>query len=194
LDDPLGRIPIDRADINLEWDVKRQALMVPFQVVSGGNRVTLLAQFDPPREGSGGAWGLKVSGGSVVLASAASADSAPLILNRVLLRLRIDPGRQRVDVEQGEIGNTELGLAVSGGLDFSGEESRLVLGIAGTRMSVGAMKQLWPAVAAPKVRAWVEEHVQGGTVERLDISPNTTPPTLNSTPPPIPHPPPPFHT
>ena len=50
----------------------------------------LLAQFDAPRE-AGGTWGLKVSGGTVVLASAAPVDRNPLVLNRFLLRLRIDP-------------------------------------------------------------------------------------------------------
>ena len=39
LDDPqLARIPIDRAEISLDWDASRQALVVPFQVQSGGNR------------------------------------------------------------------------------------------------------------------------------------------------------------
>src|SRR4029078_10026862 len=69
LDDPLARIPIDRAEINLDWDVTRQALVMPVQLLSGGNRITLLAQFDVPREGSS-IWGLQVSGGTVVLASA----------------------------------------------------------------------------------------------------------------------------
>ncbi len=86
LDDPLGRIPIDRAEFSLDWDATRQALVMPFQVVSGGNRITLLAQFEAPREGSG-TWGIKVSGGTVVLASAAPLDSNPLILNRFLLQL-----------------------------------------------------------------------------------------------------------
>jgi hypothetical protein len=185
LDDPLARIPIDRAEISLDWDASRQALVMPFQVVSGGNRITLLAQFDAPRDGSG-IWGLKVTGGTVVLASAAPVDNDPLILNRFLLRLRIDPGKQRVDVEQGEFGNMDLGIALSGGLDLSGDDPRLALGIAGTRMSVAAMKRLWPATAAPKVRAWVEEHVQAGTVERLDIATNAAWSTLKSSGPPIP--------
>ena len=38
-------------------------------MVSGGSRITLLAQFDAPRDGSG-VWRLEVSGGSLVLASA----------------------------------------------------------------------------------------------------------------------------
>lgn len=182
LDDPLGRIPIDRAEFSLDWDATRRALVVPFQVVSGGNRVTLFAQFDAPREG-GGVWGLKISGGTVMLASAVA---SPLILDRLLLRLRVDPAKQRVDVEQGELGNTDLGIALKGSLDYSGEDPRLVLGIAGTRMSVAAMKSLWPAVAAPKVRAWVEGHVHAGTIEELSISTNAPWSTLKSSGPPIP--------
>jgi hypothetical protein len=185
LDDPLGRIPIDRAEISLDWDATRQALVMPFQIVSGGNRVTLLAQFDAPRE-AGGTWGLKVSGGTIMLASAAPVDASPLILNRFLLKLRVDPNKQRVDVEQGEFGNADLGIALSGGIDLSGDDPRLTLGVAGTRMSVAAMKRLWPICAAPKVRAWVEEHVLGGTVERLVIATNAPWSTLKSTGPPVP--------
>jgi Protein of unknown function len=185
LDDPLERIPIDRAEISLDWDASRQALVMPFQIVSGGNRITLMATFDAPRDGSG-VWGLKVTGGTVLLASTAPVDRDPLILNRVLLKLRIDPGKQRVDLEQGEIGNADLGVALTGNLDLSGDDPRLTAGIAGTRMSVTAMKRLWPAFAAPKVRAWVEEHIQGGTVERLDISTNAPWSTLKSSGPPIP--------
>src|SRR5262249_57665117 len=90
LDDPLGRIPIDRAEISLDWDATRHALLAPFQVISGGNRITLLAQFEAPRDGSN-VWGLKISGGTVVLASAATPDENSLVLNRFQLRLRIPP-------------------------------------------------------------------------------------------------------
>ena len=185
LDDPLARIPIDRAEINLDWDATRQALVMPFQVLSGGNRITLLAQFDAPREGSS-VWGLQVSGGTVVLTSAAPVDPNPLILNRVALRMRVDPAKQRIDLDPSELGNADLGVALTGSLDFSTDDPRLVLGIASTRMSVAAMKRLWPICTAPKVRAWVEEHVQGGTVERLDISTNAPWSTLKSSGPPVP--------
>jgi hypothetical protein len=184
LDDPLVRIPIERAEISLDWDKDRRALMAPFQVVAGGNRITLLAQFDAPSDGSG-TWGLQISGGSAVLATA-PADPNALILNRVSLRLRIDANKQRVDLEPSEVGNTDLGVALTGSLDFSGDDPRLTLGIAGTRMSVAALKRLWPLTVATKVRAWVLDHVQAGTVERLDISANAPWSTLKSTGPPVP--------
>ena len=185
LDDPAARIPIDRAEISLEWDATRQVLMLPFQIVSGGNRITLLAQAEAPRE-AGGVWGIKVSGGTVMLASAAPVDANPLILNRILLRLRVDPSKQRIDVEPSELGNMDLGVALEGSIDFSGDDPRLVLGLAGTRMSVSAMKRLWPVVSAPKVRAWVEEHVQSGTLQQMDISINAPWSTLKSSGPPVP--------
>ena len=58
--------------------------------------------------------------------------------------------------------------------------------VAGTRMSVAAMKSIWPFFGAPKVRAWVEEHVAGGTIERLMIATNAPMSTLKSSGPPIP--------
>ena len=178
LDDPEARIPIDRAEISLEWDAARDALVMPFQVVSGSNRFTLLAQLDPPRD-SASFWGLKITGGTVMLASASAVDANPLVLNRFLLQLRIDPTKHRIDVEQGDFGNSELGIVIRGNVDYSDGDPKLALGVAGTRMSIAAMKKLWPVFAAPKVRAWVEEHVRGGTVERLVIATNAPMSTLN---------------
>jgi Protein of unknown function len=184
LDDPLVRVPIDRAEISLDWDKNRRALIVPFQVVSGGTRITLLAQFDTPRDGSG-IWGLQISGGGAVLASA-PVDPHALVLNRVLLQLRINPAKQRIDLEPSEVGNTDLGIALTGSLDFSGDDPRVTLGLASTRMSVAALKRIWPVTVASKVRAWVVDHVQAGTIERIDISTNAPWSTLKSSGPPVP--------
>ncbi len=184
LDDPLVRIPIDRAEISLDWDKNRHALVAPFQVVSGGTRITLLAQFDAPRDGSG-IWGLRISGGGAVLASA-PVDPHALVLNRVLLQLRINPAKQRIDLEPSEVGNTDLGIALTGSLDFSGDDPRVTLGLASTRMSVAALKRIWPVTVASKVRAWVVDHVQAGTIERIDVSTNAPWSTLKSSGPPVP--------
>jgi hypothetical protein len=168
--EPLSRIAIDRGEFSLDWDAMRRALIVPFQIISGGNRITLFAQLDAPRN-SGGTWALKVTGGTVVLAADA-ADADPLVLNRFLMRLRIDPTKQRVDIEQAELGNLEVGVAISGSVEYGGDEPRMAIGIAGNRMSVAAMKRLWPTMIAPKVRTWVEDHIASGTVERVLIATN----------------------
>src|SRR5262249_57198687 len=115
----------------------------PFGVAGGGTRSTPFAQVDAPRV-PGGPWGLTVSGGTVVLAASAS-DPGPVVLNRVMLRMRLDPEAQRIEIEQGEIANMELGLRISGHIDLSNGEPRLDVGVAGSRMSVVAMKRLWPA-------------------------------------------------
>jgi hypothetical protein len=184
IDEPLSKITIDRAEFSLDWDAMRHALIVPFQIVAGGNRMTLFAQLDAPRE-AGGSWNMKISGGTVVLA-AANNDPNPIVLNRFLLRMRLDPEKQRIDIEQGEFGNMEIGLLASGQMDLSNGEPRLDIGIAGSRMSVTAMKRLWPPFMAPKVRNWVEEHIVSGTVERISIATNANLDTLRSSGPPIP--------
>jgi hypothetical protein len=185
LDEPTVKVAVDRAEFNLDWDVEGKSLAVPFQIVSGGNRVTLLAKVDAPRERVG-IWGVEVSGGTVVLASAALADPNPLILNRFLLRLKVDAEKQRIDVLQGDIGNMEVAVAISGNLDYSTEDPRLALGVAANRMSVAVMKKLWLFSITPKVRNWVDDHVVSGTVERLSIATNAPMSTLRTSGPPIP--------
>jgi hypothetical protein len=185
LDAPPAKVAVDRAEFTLDWDTQRSALAVPFHIESGGNRITLLARIDAPRE-PGGNWGVDVAGGSVVLASTAFADPNPLILSRFQLRLKVDAEKQRIDIVQGDVGNMEVGLAISGNLDYSTADPRLTLGVAGNRMSVAAMKKLWPFFIVPKVHNWVDEHVVSGTVERMAIATNAPISTLRATGPPIP--------
>jgi hypothetical protein len=182
-DDPLATVPIDRAEFKFEWDTERKALAMPFQIVAGGNRVTLLARFEAPRE-PGSDWGVEVTGGSVVLASAAPANA--LVLDHVQMRLRVVSQMQRIEVVQGEIGNRDLGIAVSGSIDYSNADPRLVLGVAGNRMSVAALKKLWPFCVTPKVRNWVNDHITGGTIDRMAIATNAPLSTLRTSGPRIP--------
>jgi hypothetical protein len=184
-DDPLVRIPIDRAELKLDWDAGRQALMMPLQIVSGGNRITLQASLSAPREAET-TWSLNLTGGSVVLTASTPADSSALVLNRLLLRLRIDPSTRRVDIEQGEIGNSDIGLALSGGIVCAGDDPIVAVSIAGSRMTASEMKRLWPFFAAPKVRTWVAEHLHEGVVERLEVMTNAPMSTLKSSGPPVP--------
>jgi hypothetical protein len=182
-EEPLSRIEIDRAEFNLTWNAVQKTLVIPFQVVSGANRLTLLAHLNPSSSGS--VWTLKIAGGSVVLASARH-DPDSVVINRIHVGLRIDLDKQRIDVEQGDIGNADVGIAVSGALDYSSGEPRLAVGVAGTRMSVAAMKRLWPSFISPKVHAWVSEHILSGTVERVLIATNAPIATLKTVGPPIP--------
>jgi hypothetical protein len=184
-EDPLAKLAIDRAEFSFGWDAERKALAMPFQIVSGGNRMTLLARFETPPE-PGGDWQVEVSGGSVVLASAAAADPGALVLDRVQVRLRIASDKQRIEVVQGDIGNLDIGLAVSGHIDYSNSDPRLVLGVAANRMSVAALKKIWPFCVTPKVRNWVNDHISGGTVDRMAIATNAPFSTLRTSGPRIP--------
>ena len=80
----------------------------------------------------------------------------------------------------------EVGVAMSGNADYSSGELRLTAGFAGTRMSVDALKRLWPVFVSPKVRDWFDEHLMSGTVERMVIAVNAPLDTLKASGPPIP--------
>src|SRR6202044_3158667 len=66
-DTPDYPMAIDSAEMNLEWDSGRRVLVAPFKVVSGLNRITLLAHLEPPND-SVADWRLGFSGGTIVLA------------------------------------------------------------------------------------------------------------------------------
>ena len=162
-------LAIDHAEFNLEWDAARRVLAVPFQIIAGANRFTLFAHLEPPRTRDG-SWNVGLTGGTVVLGTDKS--GGPLVFNGIKFRARIDPTQHRLILEQGDIANVDVGIALTGEVDFSTPDPRLAFGLAGTRMQLSALKKLWPAFVQPQVRAWVDDHVVRGDVERVAIATN----------------------
>jgi hypothetical protein len=189
--DPLHRIPINSAEIGLDWDVTRRTLRVPFKITAGAARISLRSEFAAPVRPDGN-WMFAVGGGWIVL-DPLTPDDEGLVLKRVVVRGNLDPINQLITVEHGDFGTRDLGsrdekdvtIALSGKLDY-GVDLRLALGLAGYRMSASALKRLWPFFITPKVRDWVLEHVVDGTVERIDIATNAPLDTFRPGGPPIP--------
>ncbi len=181
---PESRIPIDRAEMTLDWNNAQHALAMPFQLVSGGARFTLIAHAEAPRDPAG-SWALGLTGGSVVL-SPATPDEEPVLLNRIIVRGRLDPVAQRLNIEQAEASGKGIGIAMSGNLDFSTPDPRLAIGLATRNISLAAFKQMWPPFINPPVRKWVMERVSGGVVEQGEIATNAPISTLRNGGPPVP--------
>ena len=183
-DSPESRIPIDRAEVTLDWNNAQHALAVPFQLVCGGARFTLIAHAEAPRDPAG-TWALGLTGGSVVLPPTSPEDE-PVMLNRIIVRGRLDPVAQRINIEQAEASGKGIGLAMSGNLDFSSSDPRLAVGMATRKISGAAFKQLWPPFVNPPVRKWVMERISGGFVEQGEIATNAPLSTLRNGGPPVP--------
>jgi hypothetical protein len=179
-DYPMG---IDSAEVNVEWDSGRRVLVAPFKIVSGPNRITLLAHLEPPN-GSITDWQLGFSGGTIVLAGI-DPDQPPLIFNRIAIGLRFDTDRRRVVVTQADISNGEIGVAGTASIDYSAEP-RVTLGFAGTPMSASALKRMWPTLIVPEVREWVIERVERGSLQRIEVGLNSPLRNLSRRGPPIP--------
>ena len=179
-----GRVDIDRAEFKINWDGASRILAVPFQILSGGNRVTLLGQVEAPAQAPG-PWAFKIGGGSVVLNSPGST-ADPLIINRIAFSGQFNPVKQRFTLDQGELSGSDVGVAMSGNADYSGGDLHIAAGVAATKMSADALKRLWPVFVAPKVRDWFNEHLMSGSVERLVIAVNAPLNTLKASGPPLP--------
>ena len=178
-DYPMG---IDQAEINVEWDAGRRVLLAPFKVISGPNRVTLLAHLEPPN-GAVPDWQLGFSGGTIVLAGINN--EPPLIFNQISIGIRFDTEHRKVLLTQANISNGEIGVAGTGSIDYAAEP-RLTLGFAGTPMSATALKRMWPVLIVPEVREWVTERIERGALQRIDIGVNSPIHNLSRRGPPIP--------
>ncbi len=177
-----SRIEIERADFRFNWDAHRRSLIVPFQIHAGANQFTMRATLEPPAD-QDTVWRFSMTRGDPVIDPViigASPDEEGIALNRAAVRARIDLTRRRIDLDQGDFVRVDtrpshnIGVAVTGSLDYSGAEPHLAFGVAGTRMSMSAMKRLWPVFVAANVRAWVDGHIKGGMVERVVIAGNAT--------------------
>jgi hypothetical protein len=195
-EDDSVRVPIDHADFRFNWDARRRTLVVPFQIKSGGNQFTMQANLEAPAADQT-AWQLTMARGDavidpIILGSADAADDEGIGINRVAVRARIDPTRKRIDLDQGDFSRIDtrptqnVGVAFTGSLDYSGAEPHVAFGGAGTRMPLSVMKRMWPMFVAAPVRAWVETHIGGGTVERVVIAGNAPLQTFKNGGPPTP--------
>jgi hypothetical protein len=181
-DTPDYPMAIDSAEANVEWDSGRRVLAAPFKIISGQNRITLLAHLEPPND-SVADWQLGFSGGTIVLAGIDS--EPPLIFNRIAIGMRFDTDKKRVLLTQADISNGEIGIAGTGSVDYSAEP-RLTLGFAGTPMSASALKRMWPILIVPEVREWVIDRVERGSLQRIEVGVNSPVRNLSRRGPPIP--------
>ena len=182
-DTPDYPMTIDSAEMSLEWDSGRRVLVAPFKIISGANRITLLAHLEPPND-SVADWQLGFSGGTIVLAEI-DPDQPPLIFNRIDIGLRFDTDKRRVLLTKADISNGEIGVAGTGSIDYSGEP-RLTLGFAGTPMSASALKRMWPILIVPEVREWVIQRIERGSLQRIEVGVNSPVRNLSRRGPPIP--------
>jgi hypothetical protein len=181
-DTPDYPMAIDQIETSFEWDANRRVLIAPFKVIAGDNRVTLLASLEAPN-GNATDWRLGLSGGTILLPGVGT--EAPLIFNRIAIRVQFDSANQRVLLTQADISNGDIGVAGSGSIDYSGEP-RMKLGFAGTPMSVSALKRMWPVLIVPELREWVIERIEGGSIQNIDIAVNSPMKNLSRRGPPIP--------
>jgi Protein of unknown function len=181
---PGSRVLVDEAQLELRWDAANRVLRLPFDLHSGGNRISFLGHLQAPRQPSD-PWNLIVNRGLVVLGAAERTREAPLVLDRITVRARIDTVKKRFVIDQGDLTGMAAGVAFSAAVDYA-DEARLTMGMAATRMTVVTLKRLWPAFIVPPLRAWIIDHFTAGTVERLEIAANAPWHTLKPGGPPTP--------
>ena len=167
--EPESRFMVEEMQLQARFDPERRAIVVdPIAFAAGANRTVMQALIEGPK-GDDPSWPFSIVQGRMVLSTGRGAEP-PLVVDRVFARGSYDPRTQRIIIQQGELAGATAGLAFSGSIGVGGNAPVLSLGIAGTRMSASAFKRLWPALVAPRTRAWVMEHVDGGIIDRALIA------------------------
>jgi hypothetical protein len=182
---PASRLRIDEAQVSLRWDAAKRLLLMPIEIATGDNHVSLLSQVEPPRA-RGAPWGIAITGGRIELAALDAKRDQPLVLDRVTMRGRVDAIAHRFEIERGEMAGGSVGVSFAGAFDSSGTEPRLTGSLTGTPMPAAVLKQIWPPFVVTKIRTWVGKHVLAGNVDRLSMWVNAPLNTLRPEGPPVP--------
>jgi len=179
-----SHVAIDRAELTVDWDASRHTFAAPFQIVSGANRITLVARAEAPQE-AGGSWALGLTGGSIVLGPLAAEDDQ-LLLNRIAVLGHYDPGKRLLNIDHADVAGKDVAVAASGYVDFSTSDPRLVIGAAGRNMTAATFKQMWQVFINTAVRNWALEHLLAGSVERVEVATNAPLSVFKAGGPPVP--------
>lgn len=183
--EPANRVLIDEAHLSLRWDQASRHLIAPIEVISGKSRVSLLFAAEAPSEPDA-PWTIAVNRGVIAVAPPERAREAPLLIDRIDFRARLDPVLRRLDIDKGDFGSMAAGVAMSGSIDYSTPDPHIALGVAATRMSALAFKRIWPIFVAPDLRAWVAGSLFGGTIDRIVIATHAPLSTMKKGGPPLP--------
>ena len=136
-----SRIAIDRAEFKLNWDAASRMLSLPFQIVAGGNRITLIGQIEAPGRRSAASGRSRSAAARSCWpcgASGRSADPQPHRRERPATMWR-----NAVSWSTRATSATPTSASPCPAMpDFSCGDLRLAPGLAGTRMSVDALKRL----------------------------------------------------
>jgi len=62
------------------------------------------------------------------------------VLDRIDVRGRVDPNNRRIEISRADLGGTGAGGSLSGVLDFSGTEARLIFNLSANPMTASVMR------------------------------------------------------
>lgn len=179
----------DGARIALHWDLASHTILVDRIMMKAGEGVIdFKGAIAPPSAATQGLWTYNLMAPNVLL-SARRAEEPPLKLDAVSLQGRYDPVARKLSIDKGNAVGPTVALDFGGSVTFTGRTPGIILDVAAKSLSAVALPRLWPIFCVPRAKAWLEDHIKGGTVEDAKLSiaiPSDTLVAVNGKTPPLP--------
>lgn len=169
LDPKVRPFEFDQARLDLRWDGATRTVLVERAALGAGTGSAVFQGRMTPPPPDGGDWMIELDAPGMTLGGPTLQDP-PLQLDHASIRARYNPQTRRLGFDKAEFSGPTAGVMLAGSVTFSQGAPGIGLGLVAQRMSVTAMKRLWPFFAVPPLRAWFEDHVTGGTVDSLKLS------------------------
>ena len=138
--DDESRIPIEHAEFKFNWDAENRMLSMPFQILSGGNRITLLGQIEAPQEAAALGCSRSAAAPSCSIPQAQRVSpwcsTASPSAAATMRPSNASPSKKGMSAIPAWASPCPVALILPGG------NPRLAAGLAGTRMPADAMKRL----------------------------------------------------
>ncbi len=158
-----GGIIIDEMLLALSWSPEHpQLVLEPSYAIFGDTRIAVHGEIQPP-DGKRDTWQFAVEVPQAQL-KPRDVSGPPLIVDHALAFGNFDPAHMLINLDTFNLNAGTTSVTAAGNIQFGADGPLAAIAVSSSDVTVGGVKRLWPAMAAPEAREWFVEHAQGGRI------------------------------
>ncbi|WP_321336716.1 AsmA-like C-terminal domain-containing protein [Breoghania sp.] len=158
-----GGIIIDEMLLALSWSPEHPQLVLERSyAIFGDTRIAVHGEILPP-DSKRDTWQFAVEVPQAQL-KPRDVSGQPLIVDHALAFGSFDPAHMLINLDTFNLNAGTTSVTAAGNIQFGSDGPLAAIAVSSSDVTVGGVKRLWPAMAAPEAREWFVEHAQGGRI------------------------------